>query len=139
MSYKIKIQCTHTPQLSFKGKNINKKIIQNIRNMMEEVPYVDRVVLVTRKILNPKRFTYMKSLEFYCDDILDENGLTNFVDKIKQFGFESKENTNVKFIEVKTNEHIHIMEFNSNVILQSDDFVGKTRRSEYSTLVIYKK
>lgn len=139
MSYKIKISCTHTDELSFKGKNIKKTINQKISNMVKEVSYVNRIVLVTRIILTKRKNNIKKSLEFYCDDKLDKNGLIELIDKIKQFGFESEKNTKVEFIEVETNTRVHVMGFDGKDFLQIDKFVGKRRPSRYSTLVIYNK
>ena len=138
MSYKIKIPCTHTSDLSFKGDNIKKKVVPIISDIMEDFNYINQILMVTRT-LNVLNKT-LKSFEILCDYKMEKYELINFIEEMEKIGFKFGEKTIIEFIDIESNDRIHKMKYSNYKSLPINYSTnGKKQPSSYSSWIIYKK
>ena len=139
MSYKIKIPCTHTSELSFEGGNIKKNVVPIINDIIQDFNYVEQILMVTRKLNDVH--TTVKSFEIFCDYEMKKHELIDFIEEMEEKGFEFGENTEIEFIDTKSNDRIHKIKYSNYKSLPIYPFTFKSKRrpSSYSSWIIYKK
>ena len=116
MLYKIKIFCTNINELSFTGCRINRSNYDNIIYILnpEEDDFINKIIILYKysKRHDIENFV-VKSLEIICNTELTENQFIEYIEKMHDCGFESKNNVTVEFINIEDNKTIYKYSFNS--------------------------
>jgi hypothetical protein len=111
--YKIKINCTHPDNLRIDDRVIskNRRLYNYIRSKMqlENIGYITKMLIVYKTDSNGLE---SKSIEFIINREIDENEFILFIVKMKDAGFFSLNNRDIKFIDTTPIKPITI--FNRN-------------------------
>ena len=140
-TFKIKIPCTHTSQLSYCGKNIKRKLIYNeidngviFSNINDS--YIDKILIVHKSY--KKRTT--KTFEFITDSYLTKEDFTRFIYTLHLNGFQTERaDTLIQFIDTKTNIVIHNYSFNEIQDYPIPEIIRRKNKSKYNTEVCFSK
>jgi hypothetical protein len=108
--FKIKINCTHKEELTYKNKEINK----NTKFDFNNIDNIESCYLLKRKLVTSN--ITLKSLEFIINKSLNLNELRNFINILQNLNFKSKNNTYVQFIDITdTNNYKYIYSIDYNM------------------------
>ncbi len=138
--YKIKINCTHPNDLRINDRVIskNRRLYNYIRSKMqlENIDYITKMLIVYKTDSNGLE---SKSIEFIINREIDENEFILFIVKMKDTGFFSLNNRDIKFIDTTSSRTIFNRNFSSLVkveIIQNGKFINT---STYTGGVIYER
>lgn len=139
--YKIKINCTHPDNLRIDDRVISKngRLYNYIRSKMqlENIDYITKMLIVYKKDNNGIE---SKSIEFIINREIDENEFILFIVKMKDAGFFSLNNRDIKFIDTASTITIFNRNFTSlvkvEIIPNSVNFINT---STYTGGVIYER
>lgn len=139
--YKIKINCTHPDNLRIDDRVIskNKRLYNYIRSKMqlENIDYITKMLIVYKTDSNGLE---SKSIEFIINREIDENEFILFIVKMKDAGFFSLNNRDIKFIDTTSSITIFNRNFGSlvkvEIIPNSVNFINT---STYTGGVIYER
>jgi hypothetical protein len=114
--FKIKINCTHKYELTYKNKKINEKNLSKFDlKTINNFDNIENCYILNRKIINSN--TTLKSLEFIINKSLDKNELREFIINLQKLGFKSKSNTLIEFIDITNNNnynYLYSQDYNNN-------------------------
>ena len=138
--YKIKINCTHPDNLRIDDRVIskNRRLYNYIRSKMqlENIDYITKMLIVYKIDSNGIE---SKSIEFIINREIDENEFILFIVKMKDVGFFSLNNRDIKFIDTTSSRTIFNRNFGSLVkveIIPNGNFINT---STYTGGVIYER
>ena len=139
--YKIKINCTHPDNLRIDDRVIskNRRLYNYIRSKMqlENIDYITKMLIVYKTDSNGLE---SKSIEFIINREIDENEFILFIVKMKDAGFFSLNNRDIKFIDTTSSITIFNRNFGSlvkvEIIPNSVNFINT---STYTGGVIYER
>ena len=117
--FKIKINCTHKEELTYKNKKINKKTKFNTIDIINTIDGIESFYVLNRKLTNSN--TTLKSLEFIINKSLNLNELRNFINILQNLNFKSKNNTYVQFIDITNNnnyKYIYSIDYNMSSLFK---------------------
>ena len=139
--YKIKINCTYPDNLRIDDRVIskNRRLYNYIRSKMqlENIDYITKMLIVYKTDSNGLE---SKSIEFIINREIDENEFILFIVKMKDAGFFSLNNRDIKFIDTTSSITIFNRNFGSlvkvEIIPNSVNFINT---STYTGGVIYER
>jgi len=141
--FKIKINCTHPDNLRIDDRVISKNrrhsnVYNYIRSKMqlENIDYITKMLIVYKTDSNGLE---SKSIEFIINREIDENEFILFIVKMKDAGFFSLNNRDIKFIDMTSSRTIFNRNFGSLVkveIIPNENFPNT---STYTGGVIYER
>jgi len=136
--YKIKINCTSKDDLSFDNKKINKKQYNKIHSILQpnNFEYIDSIVILHKKFI--KKGFITKTIEFFCNKELSLITFLDFIQKLKDCGFNSDDDTPIQYINIKTNNNIFNYKFNTG-ITEKEVRKNKKNKSRYFLEKLYNK
>ena len=137
--YKIKIACTSLDELCYDNKIINKKNYNKckLEELINNYDNINKLLILYKK-MNNKNIT-TKTLEFGCNNEISEINFLNFIQDMKNIGFNSKQDTSIHFIYTQTNESIYKYKFQSIEPIYKFKINKKKNRSNYNTQILYTK
>lgn len=136
--YKIRINCTTKKELTFNDKPINKKYTKNIYTELQplNIDYIDGIIILYKHLLLKRT---LKSLEFLVNIQLTDILFIEFINKLKDVGFNSKnDKPRIQFID-NTGNIIYNYNFDTCLPLDIKKYKNKKNKSSYSQLYLYKK
>ena len=98
MKFKCRINCTSIEQLNFKGAKINEDCINLHTHIIhdlqpENIDFIDQIQIVKKKLKKDNLFFTTKTLEFIITRELERHEFVEFIRKMKDIGFRTR-NTN---------------------------------------------
>jgi hypothetical protein len=136
--YKIKINCTSKNDLCFDNKKINKTQYNKINYVLKPniYEYIDSIIILNKKHIENGFIT--KTIEFLCNKELSENEFSNFIEKLKCCSFNSKNDTLIQVINIKTNDIVFNYKFNTGIATK-EVRKNKKNKSIYFVEKLYNK
>lgn len=166
-NFKCRINCTSIEQLNFQGAKIDEDCINLHTHIIsdlqpENIDFIDQIQIVKKKIKKEIGFFTTKTLEFIITRELERHEFIEFICKMKNIGFRSKNTTDINTNNVTNTKrkrkmpkpkYIQFIDtsitpmkilFNYNFITEEPDepYIHDgllKNRSKYSTTVIYPK
>lgn len=136
--YKIKINCTHPDNLRIDDRVIskNRRLYNYIRSKMqlENIDYITKMLIVYKTDSNGLE---SKSIEFIINREIDENEFILFIVKMKDAGFVSLDETNIKFIDTTDITFYRII-YKRNFASILRTRIRNRRRGDYINTSTYK-
>jgi|UniRef100_A0A6C0LVC7 hypothetical protein len=129
--FKIQINCTTKKDLSFNNKPIKPQIYKEIIQKLQplNLEYIESIQILYKNERG-KSFT-KKTFEIFINSELSREEFKAFIHKLKDIGFYSENEKNIKF-----NEIINTMSFNYNFTTEEPLMINS---SKYATGILYKK
>ena len=114
--YKIRINCTSQKDLTVNNKKISRISYNNLENKPDNIDYITKISILYEDNFHSKSdVNYInKTLEFYCSRVISEEEFKNFINNLKNSGFNSKKKE--PKIQLIDNEGKIIFNYNYNTI-----------------------
>jgi hypothetical protein len=141
MSYKIKIFCTSINELSLNDEGINRSIYDEIIYSLcpEDDDFIDKIMILYKysKRHNIENFV-VKSLEIICNTRLTKKQFIEYIKKMHDCGFKSKNNAIIEFINMENYETIYKYKFELIKSIEIKPRDGNYKnKSSYSVDTVY--
>jgi len=126
--YKIRINCTSQKDLTINNKKINCISYNNLENKPDNIDYISKISILYEDNFHSKSdVNYInKTLEFYCNRKISEIEFKEFINNLKNTGFNSKKKEpKIQLIEMRVRLYliIIIIQLNHFQIIKLNQFI----------------